>query len=80
MLQTKNSWDLDELVNYWEEHFGVIYQSKQSYYNLLLAAGIKWGGIKNWQTTEKALRPHTERLSVPRIIHEENANFFQPGT
>ena len=55
MLQTKNSWDLDELVNYWEEHFGVIYQSKQSYYNLLLAAGIKWGGIKNWQTVEKAL-------------------------
>ena len=55
MLQTKKSWDLDELVNYWEEHFGVIYQSKQSYYNLLLAAGIKWGGIKNWQTTEKAL-------------------------
>ena len=42
MLQTKKSWDLDELVNYLDEHFGVIYQSKQSYYDLLSAAGISW--------------------------------------
>ncbi len=40
MLQTKKYWDLDELVNYLDEHFGVIYQSKQSYYDLLSAAGI----------------------------------------
>ena len=42
MLQTKKSWDLDELVNYLDEHFGVIYQSKQSYYDLLSSAGISW--------------------------------------
>ncbi len=42
MLQTKNYWDLDELVTYLDEKYGVIYQSKQSYYELLSAAGISW--------------------------------------
>lgn len=42
MLQTKNYWYLDELVNYLDEHYGVIYQFLQSYYELLSAAGISW--------------------------------------
>ncbi len=42
MLQTKNYWNLDELVTYLDEHYGVIYKSKQSYYELLSAAGISW--------------------------------------
>jgi putative transposase len=29
-------------VNYLDQHYGVIYQSKQSYYELLAAAGISW--------------------------------------
>ncbi len=39
-LETKKYWDLDELVTYLDEHYGVIYQSKQSYYDLLSDAGI----------------------------------------
>jgi hypothetical protein len=45
----------------------------------VLRHSSKWGGIKNWQTLAqrlKALRPHTERLSVPRIIHEGLPIFF----
>lgn len=42
MLQTNNSWNLDELVIDLDEHYGVIYKSKQSYYELLSAAGISW--------------------------------------
>ncbi len=42
MLQNKNYWNLDELVAYLDEKYGVIYQSKQSYYDLLSAAGISW--------------------------------------
>ena len=42
MLQTKKYWNLDELVTYLDEHYGVIYKSKQSYYGLLSAAGISW--------------------------------------
>ena len=42
MLQTKKYWNLDELVAYLDEKYAVIYQSKQSYYELLSAAGISW--------------------------------------
>jgi transposase len=41
-LQTKDYWNLDELVNYLDENYSVIYQSKQSYYDLMSAAGISW--------------------------------------
>jgi putative transposase len=40
-LKTKAYW-LDELVTYLDKHYGVIYQSKQSYYELLSVAGISW--------------------------------------
>jgi len=41
-LKTKAYWNLDELVTYLDKHYGVIYQSKQSYYELLSVAGISW--------------------------------------
>lgn len=41
-LKSKNYWNIDELVTYLDEQHGVIYQSKQSYYELLSAASISW--------------------------------------
>lgn len=41
-LRTKDYWSLDELVTYLDEHYGVVYQSKQSYYTLLSEANISW--------------------------------------
>nr|AIJ28542.1 AmbS2 [Fischerella ambigua UTEX 1903] len=41
-LKEKNYWDIDELVTYLDEKYGVIYQSKQSYYELLSDASISW--------------------------------------
>jgi putative transposase len=41
-LKTQAYWNLDELVSYLDEHYGVVYQSKQSYYELFAAAGIAW--------------------------------------
>ena len=41
-LPTRNYWSLDELVTYLDEKSAVIYQAKQSYYELLAAAGISW--------------------------------------
>jgi putative transposase len=42
MLQAKKYWDIDELITYLDEHYGVTYKSKESYYELLKAAGISW--------------------------------------
>jgi len=41
-LKTQAYWNLDELVTYLDEHYGVVYQSKQSYYELFAQAGIAW--------------------------------------
>jgi putative transposase len=41
-LKTQAYWNLDELVNYLDQQYGVVYQSKQSYYELFAAAGIRW--------------------------------------
>ena len=41
-LKNKEYWNLDELVTYLEQEFGVIYKSKQSYYKLFCRAKISW--------------------------------------
>lgn len=46
-LQTKLYINIDELFTHLDEHYDVIYQSKQSYYELLSAAGISWKKSQN---------------------------------
>jgi putative transposase len=41
-LKTKDYWDFDELITHIEVNYDVIYQSKQSYYDLLAEAGVTW--------------------------------------
>lgn len=41
-LQTRNYWNLDELVTHLELNYDVVYQSKQSYYDLFSDAKISW--------------------------------------
>lgn len=41
-LRSTNEWNLDELVIHVEVKYDVIYQSKQSYYDLFSDAGISW--------------------------------------
>jgi putative transposase len=54
-LQQKNYWDLQELQAYMDDHYGVIFQSKQSYYELFHAAGISW---KKTQKRNPKKDPH----------------------
>ena len=41
-LKNKEYWNLEELVTYVEQEFGVSYKSKRSYYKLFAAANISW--------------------------------------
>ena len=41
-LKNKEYWNLDELVTYLDLEFGVIYKSKQSYYEFFDRANISW--------------------------------------
>jgi putative transposase len=41
-LKTKNYWNLIELQTYLETEYEVVFESKQSYYDLFAEAGISW--------------------------------------
>jgi putative transposase len=41
-LRNKPHCSVEELRDYIESHYGVVYQSKQSYYDLLKAGGLSW--------------------------------------
>jgi putative transposase len=55
-LQRKNQIHLSELEDYVEDHYGIKFKSKQSYYDLLKEAGMSWkktqkkipSEMKNW--------------------------------
>jgi putative transposase len=41
-LNHQKTWELEKLITFIEEDYGVVYQSKQSYYDLFSKAGISW--------------------------------------
>lgn len=41
-LREKNYWHLPELQQHLEERYGIVFRSKQSYYDLFHDAGISW--------------------------------------
>jgi len=41
-LRMQPHYSVEELRDYIEYHYGVVYQSKQSYYDLLQAGGLSW--------------------------------------
>lgn len=67
MLPNKNYWNLEELVAYLDEKYGVIYQSKQSYYDLLSTAGISW----------KKSQKVNPKVNLELVKKARNPEFFE---
>jgi len=59
-LMTKDYYGFDELCAYVEEHYGVVYKSKQSYYDLFHEAHI------SWKKTEKSNPKHDKDKVLAR--------------
>ncbi len=68
-LQTKSYINIDEVFTYLDEHYNVIYQSKQSYYELLSTAGI------SWKKSQKSNPKFNERVSQKKT--RRNQRFFE---
>ena len=68
MLRLKKYWNLDELVAYLDEHYGVIYKSKQSYYELLKAAGISWKKSQKVNPSSDPELVKKSRCARPRLF------------
>jgi putative transposase len=64
-LKNKEYWNLDELVTYLEQEFGVIYKSKQSYYELFDRAKISWKKTQktNPKFDKKLVKKKTEEIN-----------------
>lgn len=64
-LKNKEYWNLDELVTYVEREFGVIYKSKQSYYELFERAKISWKKTQkiNPKFDEELVKKKTEEIN-----------------
>lgn len=64
-LRGKDYCNIDELVSYLDENYGVIYQSKQSYYDLLSSAKISW---KKSQKINPNSNPDLVKIKREEII------------
>jgi putative transposase len=63
-LKSKNYWNLAELQLYIEAEYGVVFDSKQSYYTLFEQAGISWK--KTQQRNPKA---------NPELVEKKTGNY-----
>jgi putative transposase len=65
-LQTKNTWELGELEYKLAFEYDVIYESKQSYYDLFEAAGISW---KKTTSLNPKAKPAAVAAKKKRLKH-----------
>jgi putative transposase len=72
-LQTKKIWELSELESHLAEHYDVVYESKQSYYDLFEAAGM------SWKKTSK-VNPKADAKAVAAKKPKSNGCWHATGT
>jgi putative transposase len=65
-LQTKQSWELGELEYQLAFEYDVVYESKQSYYDLFSAAGISW---KKTTSLNPKANPEAVAAKKKRLEH-----------
>lgn len=67
-LRLQPHYSVEELRDYLERHYGVVYQSKQSYYDLLQDGGLSWH-----QT--QAVNPKRDKAQIERKREEIKKNW-----
>ncbi len=74
-LMTKDYYGFDELCAYVEEHYGVVYKTKQSYYDLFHEAHISWKKTEQTHPDHDAGKVLARRGELNALLHarrEEN--------
>ena len=65
-ISSRDYWHLDELINYLDNQYGIIYKSKQSYYALFSMANV------SWKRTQK-VNPKSDEELVKKKAEEINS-------
>ena len=72
-LKTQSYWNLDELVSYLDQQYGVIYQSKQSYYELFASSGIRWKKSQKTNPKHDTQLVETKREEIQAFVQAHQA-------
>jgi len=68
-LMTKEYYSLEELCAYVDEHYGVVYTSKQSYYDLLHEAHISWKKTEHAHPDHDTDKVLARRAELNALLH-----------
>ena len=72
-LKNQTHFSVDELRDFIERRYGVVYQSKQSYYDLLKAAGISWHRTEPVNPKRDEAKVLQKREEIKSILHAREA-------
>jgi putative transposase len=72
-LRTKDHYRIDALRDYVEDHYGVVYKSKQSYYDLLHEAHIGWKKTSHEHPDKDAKKIAARRQALRRLLASRKA-------
>lgn len=71
-LKNKLHYSVEELRDYVEENYHVVYKSKQSYYELLEAAGISWKKTEKINPKKDEERVTIRREEIKQVLQERS--------
>jgi putative transposase len=72
-LKNKPHCSVEALRDYIERHFGIVYQSKQSYYDLLKAAGLSWHHTQAVNPKREEAQVLQRREEIKKKLEERQA-------
>ncbi len=77
-LQNKPTIQLEELISYIKTKFGIVYKSKQSYYDLLWNAGKSWKKTEKENPKKDEIKVQAKKEEIKKNLMKEKPKFF-PG-
>lgn len=76
-LTSQQSCNLETLISYVEEKFGVIYKSKQSYYDLFNLAGMSWKKTEKINPKKDEQKVLEKQEDIKKNLNPEKKKYFQ---
>ena len=76
-IQSKQSCQLETLVSYIQEKFGVSYQSKQSYYDLFTLAGMSWKKTTKVNPKKDEKEVAEKKETIKKNFNQDDKKYFQ---
>ena len=76
-LTSQQNCSLETLTSYLEEKFGVIYKSKQSYYNLFDLAGMSWKKTEKVNPKKDEQKVLEKQEDIKKNLNPEKKKYFQ---